>query len=96
VAANETSLDLATCVIDPARTYGYVTVLRPDKHLLFGYVFRREEFPWLMSWMNYSGDARAARGGRILHPTLRRLASGNRRRPRNVRHANLQMVAGEG
>jgi hypothetical protein len=30
--------------------------------LLFGYVFRREEFPWLMSWMNYSGDARAARG----------------------------------
>jgi hypothetical protein len=62
VPANGTSLDLATCLIDPARTYGYVTVLRPDKHLLFGYVFRREEFPWLMSWMNYSGDARAARG----------------------------------
>lgn len=62
VPANETSLDLATCIIDPARTYGYVTVLRPDQRLLFGYVFRREEFPWLMSWMNYSGDARAARG----------------------------------
>ena len=62
VPANGTSLDLATCLIDPARTYGYVTVLRPDKHLIFGYVFRREEFPWLMSWMNYSGDARAARG----------------------------------
>jgi hypothetical protein len=62
VPANGISLDLATCLIDPARTYGYVTVLRPDKHLLFGYVFRREEFPWLMSWMNYSGDARAARG----------------------------------
>jgi hypothetical protein len=62
VPPNGTSLDLATCLIDPARTYGYVTVLRPDKHLLFGYVFRREEFPWLMSWMNYSGDARAARG----------------------------------
>ena len=62
VPANETSLDLASCIIDPARTYGYVTVLRPDKHMIFGYVFRREEFPWLMSWMNYSGDARAARG----------------------------------
>jgi hypothetical protein len=62
VPANETSLDLAACIIDPARTYGYVTVLRPDKHMIFGYVFRREEFPWLMSWMNYSGDARAARG----------------------------------
>jgi hypothetical protein len=62
VPENEASLDLASCIIDPARTYGYVTVLRPDKHLIFGYVFRREEFPWLMSWMNYSGDARAARG----------------------------------
>lgn len=62
VPANETSLDLATCIIDPARTYGYVTVLRPDQHMMFGYVFRREEFPWLMSWMNYSGDAHAARG----------------------------------
>lgn len=62
VPANGTSLDLASCIIDPARTYGYVTILRPDKHLIFGYVFRREEFPWLMSWMNYSGDARAARG----------------------------------
>lgn len=62
VPANETSLDLASCTIDPARTYGYITVLRPDKHLIFGYVFRRAEFPWLMSWMNYSGDARAARG----------------------------------
>jgi hypothetical protein len=60
--ANETSLDLASCIVDPARTYGYVTVLRPDMHMIFGYVFRREEFPWLMSWMNYSGDARAARG----------------------------------
>ena len=62
VPANETSLDLASCIIDPSRTWGYVTVLRPDKHMIFGYVFRREEFPWLMSWMNYSGDARAARG----------------------------------
>ena len=62
VPADETSLDLASCIIDPARTYGYITVLRPDKHMIFGYVFRREEFPWLMSWMNYSGDAHAARG----------------------------------
>jgi hypothetical protein len=62
VPAKGTSLDLATCLIDPSRTFGYVTVLRPDKHLLFGYVFRREAFPWLMSWMNYTGDARAARG----------------------------------
>jgi len=35
VPANETSLDLASCIIDPARTYGYVTALRPDKHMIF-------------------------------------------------------------
>jgi hypothetical protein len=62
VPVGEKSLDLASCLIDPARTYGYVTALRADKQLLFGYVFRRGDYPWLMSWMNYSGDARAARG----------------------------------
>ena len=62
VPAGETSLDLAACLINPARTYGYVTALRGDKKLLFGYVFRREDYPWMMNWMNYSGDARAARG----------------------------------
>ncbi len=62
VPAVETSLDLASCLIDPARTFGYVTAYRADRQLLFGYVFRRSEYPWLMSWMNYSGDARAARG----------------------------------
>jgi hypothetical protein len=62
VPAGETSLDLASCLMDPARKYAYVTALRADKQLLFGYVFRREEYPWLMNWMNYSGNARAARG----------------------------------
>jgi hypothetical protein len=62
VPVGETSLDLASCAIDPARTFGYVTAYRADRQLLFGYVFRRSEYPWLMSWMNYSGDARAARG----------------------------------
>ncbi|HTY62899.1 MAG TPA: hypothetical protein VMG30_11670 [Acidobacteriota bacterium] len=58
----ETSYDLASCQIDPKRTYGYVTAFHKDRHLLFGYVFRRQDFPWLMSWMNYSGNAQAARG----------------------------------
>jgi hypothetical protein len=58
----EAALDLASCQIDPGRTYGYVTAFREDRRLLFGYVFRREEFPWLMSWMNYTGNAQAARG----------------------------------
>ena len=55
-------LDLASCQMDPKRTLGFVTALQLGKHLLYGYVFRREEYPWVMSWMNYTGDARAARG----------------------------------
>ena len=62
VPTGEASLDLAACQIDPARANGYITASRPDKQLIFGYVFRRADYPWVMSWMNYTGDAKAARG----------------------------------
>ena len=55
-------LDLASCQMDPKRELAFVTALHLSKHLLFGYVFRRQDYPWLMSWMNYTGDNRAARG----------------------------------
>jgi hypothetical protein len=55
-------LDLATCQIDPTRKLAFVTALHTEKHLLFGYVFRRDDYPWVMSWMNFTGDTRAARG----------------------------------
>jgi beta-lactamase superfamily II metal-dependent hydrolase len=55
-------LDLASCQLDPARELEFVTALHLEKHLVFGYIFRREDFPWLMSWMNFTGDGRAARG----------------------------------
>jgi hypothetical protein len=55
-------LDLASCQMDPKRELAFVTALHMSKHLLFGYVFRRQDYPWLMSWMNYTGDNRAARG----------------------------------
>ncbi len=58
----ENYLDLASCQMDPRRTLAFVTALHLDRHLLFGYVFRRQDYPWLMSWMNYTGDNRAARG----------------------------------
>jgi hypothetical protein len=62
VPVGETSLDLASCLMNPASKYAWVTALRADKRLVFGYLFRREDYPWMMNWMNYSGDARAARG----------------------------------
>lgn len=62
VPTGEKTLDLASCEIDPARTLAFVTALNVEKRLLFGYVFPRRDYPWVMSWMNFTGDARAARG----------------------------------
>ena len=62
VPTDNNYLDLASCQVDPKRKLAFVTALQLDKHLLFGYVFRQQDYPWLMSWMNYTGDNRAARG----------------------------------
>ncbi len=55
-------LDLASCEMDPARRLAFVTALHLEKHLVYGYVFRRQDYPWVMSWMNFTGDNRATRG----------------------------------
>jgi hypothetical protein len=55
-------LDLASCQMDTRRRLAFVTALNLEKHLLFGYVFRRADYPWVMSWMNFTGDERIARG----------------------------------
>jgi hypothetical protein len=62
VPTDNNYLDLASCQMDPKRNLAFVTALHLDKHLLFGFVFRQHDYPWLMSWMNYTGDSRAARG----------------------------------
>jgi len=55
-------LDLASCQMDTRRRLEFVTALHVEKHLVYGYGFRREDYSWLMSWMNFTGDDRAARG----------------------------------
>lgn len=37
-------------LVDPTRELGYFTAVNPESGLLFGYVFRRSEFPWLNLW----------------------------------------------
>ncbi|MBM3811875.1 MAG: hypothetical protein FJW20_09595 [Acidimicrobiia bacterium] len=62
VPANPGSMDHTGCLMDPAREHVFVTALRVDKKLLFGYLFRRAEYPWLQEWMNYQKDGALARG----------------------------------
>jgi len=51
-----------TCQMDPSRRLVFVTALNPDKRRLLGYVFRREDFPWLQSWEFYPANGAWARG----------------------------------
>jgi hypothetical protein len=54
--------DHTTSLMDPARRLVFVTAFHPDKRLLLGYVFRREEYPWTQLWESYPSDGRIARG----------------------------------
>lgn len=59
---NPDSEDHTTHLMDPERELAYVTALNLEKHMLLGYVFRREEFPWLQIWEEYQSDKIMARG----------------------------------
>lgn len=56
------SMDHSGCVFDPARRLGFVTAINLEKRLMLGYLVRREEYPWLQEWMNYSSNLALARG----------------------------------
>lgn len=40
--------------VDPKREIGYFAAFNPKLSLVFGYVFRRAEFPWLNVWESYT------------------------------------------
>jgi hypothetical protein len=58
----ETTIDLRTVrdveksgyvnnfLVDPKGEFGYFTAINPEQRLLLGYLFRRNEFPWLNVW----------------------------------------------
>lgn len=56
------SLDHTTSLMDPERQLVFVTALNLEHRLLLGYLFRREEYPWLQIWESYPPDMGGARG----------------------------------
>lgn len=60
--ANPDLLDHTTTLLDPNRSTAFVTALNLEKRLLLGYLFRREEFPWLQIWEHYPNGRTLARG----------------------------------
>ncbi len=46
-----------TTLMDPSRRLAWVTVLNTARHYLLGYLFRREEYPWVQNYMQYPADS---------------------------------------
>jgi len=56
-------MDQTTSLMDPSRRLAYVTALHPERQALLGYVFRREEYPWIQIWDSYPGGGRRSYRG---------------------------------
>ena len=56
------SMDHTGCAFDESRRLGFIAALRPDLGLAFGYVVRREEYPWLQEWLNFPSNGALSRG----------------------------------
>ena len=54
--------DHNTCLMDPTQPHSWITFLHPVRRLLLGYVFEREDFPWVQNWEYYPVDDQLARG----------------------------------
>jgi hypothetical protein len=54
--------DHTTALLDPSRRLVFATALHLEKRLLIGWVFRRDEFPWVQTWLSYPGPNRMTRG----------------------------------
>jgi hypothetical protein len=54
--------DHTTALLDASRRLVFVTALHLDKKLMIGWVFRREEYPWVQTWLSYPGPSRMTRG----------------------------------
>jgi hypothetical protein len=55
-------LDHTATLLDPSRRLEWVAALNTEKKLIYGYVFRREDYPWIQHWGNYPSVAGLVRG----------------------------------
>ena len=62
VPAQPNSMDHTGCLFDTSRRLAFVTAINLEQKMMFGYLIRREEYPWLQEWMNYPANLSLARG----------------------------------
>jgi hypothetical protein len=49
-------------LVDPGCEYGWVTSFSPEHDLLFGYTWKRSDYPWIHLWQQYAAGAIQYRG----------------------------------
>ena len=49
-------------IVNPADNYGWITSFSPTHHLLFGYVWKRTDYPWIHLWQHFMRDKIQYRG----------------------------------
>lgn len=55
-------LDHAATLLDPGRELEWATAINPQKRLIIGYMFRRDDYPWIQYWGWYPPSRKMARG----------------------------------
>ena len=52
---SEASSDLTAQLTDPAREWAWCTATNPKQRVVFGYVWKRADFPWVVNWEECGG-----------------------------------------
>jgi hypothetical protein len=55
-------LDHAATLMDPTRDIEFAVAFNSARHLIYGYLFRRADYPWIQHWGNYPAVAELVRG----------------------------------
>ena len=53
VPENPHYVDHTATLMDPVRRFEWVAALSSSRQSIYGYIFRREDYPWLQTWDNY-------------------------------------------
>jgi hypothetical protein len=54
--------DHSATLFDPSRPLAWAVVLNPGKRMIYGYIFKSAEYPWIQNWGNYSSAAQVVHG----------------------------------
>ena len=52
----------SAALLDPSRQLEWVTSLNTTRRLVYGYIFRRQDYPWIQYWGQYLAVTQVVRG----------------------------------